>query len=664
MEPIGDAQAFVSAAREAALTKPILVIKAGRSEAAAKAAASHTGALSGSDEVLDAAFRRCGVLRVSSIADLFYMAEVLGRQPRPAGNRLTIVTNAGGPAVLAADALVAGGGQLAQLTEPTVEALNALLPPHWSHNNPVDVLGDADAERYARAIEIVARDPASDGLLVVLTPQGMTRPAQVAELVKDAARPASKPILSSFMGGADVELGNDILNRAGIPTFRFPDTAARVFNYMARFSEDLKALYETPVAVGDNVPSYPAEAAAILESARSRGRTLLTESESKQMLAADGIPTVRTEVALNETEAVRWAGEIGYPVVLKLHSETVTHKSDVGGVHLNLKSEGEVGAAWQAVSGVTGFDGATVQPMAKLDGYELILGASVDPQFGPVLLFGSGGRLVEVCKDRALGLPPLNSTLAQRLMERTRIFRALLGVRGRGPVDLQALQGLLLRFSRLVVEQRWIQEIDINPLLVSETSQLALDARVLIYEAGTPVTGLPRTAIRPYPSRYVKETSMKDGEPVIVRPIRPEDEPLMAHFHSTLSDQSVYFRYFHYINLTQRVSHERLTRICFNDYDRQMALVAEAGGEILGAARFTRLRATQSAEFAMVVIDRCQRRGLGQLLLGQLVDVARREGLESLTGETLPENRPMIGLARKLGFEAQKDLEEGTVKLF
>jgi len=221
-----------------------------------------------------------------------------------------------------------------------------------------------------------------------------------------------------------------------------------------------------------------------------------------------------------------------------------------------------------------------------------------------------------------------------------------------------------VRFSRLVVEQRWIQEIDINPLLVSETSQLALDARVLIYEAGTPVTGLPRTAIRPYPSRYVKETSMKDGEPVIVRPIRPEDEPLMAHFHSTLSDQSVYFRYFHYINLTQRVSHERLTRICFNDYDRQMALVAEAGGEILGAARFTRLRATQSAEFAMVVIDRCQRRGLGQLLLGQLVDVARREGLESLTGETLPENRPMIGLARKLGFEAQKDLEEGTVKLF
>lgn len=664
MESIGDARAFVSAAREAALSKPILVIKAGRSEAAAKAAASHTGALSGSDEVLDAAFRRCGVLRVTSIADLFYMAEVLGRQPRPAGNRLSIVTNAGGPAVLAADALVAGGGQLAQLTEPTVEALNALLPPHWSHNNPVDVLGDADAERYAKAIEIVARDPASDGLLVILTPQGMTRPAQVAELVKDAARPASKPILSSFMGGADVALGNDILNRAGIPTFRFPDTAARVFNYMARFSENLKALYETPVAVGDDVPSYPAEAAAILEGARARGRTLLTEYESKRLLAAYGIPTVRTEVALSEEESVRRASEIGYPVVLKLHSETVTHKSDVGGVHLNLKSEAEVRAAWQAMAGVTGFDGVTVQPMAKLDGYELILGASVDPQFGPVLLFGSGGRLVEVYKDRALGLPPLNSTLAQRLMERTRIFRALLGVRGRGPVDLHALQGLLVRFSRLVVEQRWIREIDINPLLVSETSQLALDARVLIYEAGTPVTALPRTAIRPYPSRYVKETVLKDGSPVIVRPIRPEDEPLIARFHSTLSDQSVYFRYFHYINLTQRVSHERLTRICFNDYDRQMALVAEAGGEILGAARFTRLRATQSAEFAMVISDRCQRRGLGQLLLGQLVDVARREGLESLTGETLPENRPMIGLARKLGFQAQENLEEGTVKLF
>ena len=664
MESIGDARGFVSAAREAALSKPILVIKAGRSDAAAKAAASHTGALSGSDEVLDAAFRRCGVLRVNDIADLFYMAEVLGKQPRPAGSRLTIVTNAGGPAVLAADALVAGGGQLATLTDSSLAALDALLPKHWSHANPVDVLGDAGAERYAKAVEIAAKDPASDGLLVILTPQGMTEPSQVAERIKSAPRPASKPILTSWMGGADVALGNDILNRAGIPTFRFPDTAARVFNYMAQFSENLKSLYETPAAVGDDIPSFPADAAALIDAARASGRTLLTEFESKRLLAAYGIPTVRTEVATSEDEAARLAAAIGYPVVLKLHSETVTHKSDVGGVHLNLADDAAVRAAWKAMAGLTGFDGATVQPMVKLDGYELILGSSVDPQFGPVMLFGSGGKLVEVYRDRALGLPPLNSTLALRMMERTRIFRALLGVRGRGPVDLRALEGLLVRFSRLVVEQRWIREIDINPLLVSETSQVALDARVLIYPASTPATALPRVAIRPYPSRYAQAAVLKDGTPVTVRPIRPEDEPLVARFHSTLSDQSVYFRYFHYINLNQRVSHERLTRICFNDYDREMALVAEAGGEILGAARFTRLRATNSAEFAMVVSDRCQRRGLGRLLLGQLVEVARREGLEALTGDTLPENRPMIALARQAGFSAEEDRAEGTIKLY
>ncbi len=664
MESVGDAHAFVSAAREAALSKPILVIKAGRSQAAAKAAASDTGALSGSDEVLDAAFRRCGVLRVESIADLFYMAEVLGKQPRPAGARLTIVTNAGGPAVLAADALVAGGGQLTQLSEQTLTALDALLPPHWSHNNPVDVLGDADAERYGRAVEIAANDPASDGLLVILTPQGMTASAEVAERVKAAPRPANKPILSSFMGGADVALANDSLNRAGIPTFRYPDTAARVFNYMAQFSENLKSLYETPQAVDGDFLSFPADAAAILAAVRASGRTLLTEFESKKLLTAYGIPTVRTELAKSADDAAHWAGVIGYPVALKLHSETVTHQTDVGGVHLNLHSEGGVRAAWRAMAPLTGFDGATVQPMVRLDGYELILGSSVDSQFGPVLLFGSGGRLVEVYRDRSLTLPPLNSTLALRMMERTRIFTALLGVRGRGPVDLRALEGLLVRFSRLVTEQTWIREIDINPLLVGESVQLALDARVLVYPAATPADALPRVAIRPYPARHVRQSALKDGTAITVRPIRPEDEPLMVRFHATLSDQSVYYRYFHFLNLNQRVSHERPTHICFIDYDRQMALVAEAAGEILGVARFIRIRDIKSAEFAMVVSDGRQRLGLGELLLRQLIDVARNEGVSALTGDTLPENRPMIALARKAGFNAKDDRAAGNVKLF
>jgi acetyltransferase len=675
MESIGDARAFVSAAREVALSKPIIVIKAGRSEAAAKAAASHTGSLSGSDEVLEAAFRRCGVLRVVNISDLFYMSEVLAKQPRPSGPRLTILTNAGGPGVLATDALMLLNGKLAELSADSMAALNHILPPHWSHGNPIDILGDAGPDRYAKSVDIAAKDPNSDALLVIMTPQGMTAPTLIAEKLKPYAKLEGKPILASWMGGVEAAGGEEILNRAGIPTFPYPDTAVRVFDYMWRYTYNLRGLYETPALAPEADSTAREQVASLIADVRNSGRTLLTEAESKQLLSFYGIPTVRTLAAKTADEAVRFAGEIGYPVVLKLHSETITHKTDVGGVQLDLADETAVRRAWNAIdssvrdkAGPGHFQGVTVQPMVSRDGYELIIGSSIDPQFGPVLLFGSGGMLVEVYKDRALALPPLNTTLARRMMEQTRIFTALEGVRGRKAVPLAELDQLLVRFSRLVIEQPWIKEIDINPLLASSERLVALDARVIVHGAEMRPQDLPRPAIRPYPVQYVEQWTASDGTPVAIRPIRPEDEPMMVAFHQRLSERSVYFRYFHLLNLDQRTAHERLTRICFIDYDREMALVAEraggpsGGSEILGVGRLTRTHGTNDAEMAILVSDDFHHRGLGTELLRRLIDIARREEIERITADILTENRTMQRICERLGFRLAYQAEDGAVK--
>lgn len=680
MESIGNARSFLSAAREVALTKPIIVIKAGRTEAAAKAAASHTGSLAGSDDALDAAFRRCGVLRVKTIEDLFNMAEVLAKQPRPKGRRLTILTNAGGPGVLATDALITEGGKLAELSSETVESLQQILPPAASTHNPIDILGDAEPARYAKALEIAVKDPNSDGLLVILTPQAMSDPTQTAEQLKGFGRGEGKPILASWMGGADVAAGEAILNRANISTFAYPDTAAHVFNYMWQYSYNLRSLYETPV-LGVDEGSCNGEvcdlplAKVIIERARGDGRTILTEFESKQLLASYGIPTVDTRIAVSEDEAVKVATEIGYPVVLKLYSETITHKTDVGGVKLNLKDALAVGEAYRAIAaavrekaGAEAFQGVTVQPMVKLEGYEIIIGSSLDSQLGPVLLFGTGGQLVEVFQDRALALPPLNTTLARRMMEQTKIYRALKGVRGRPPVDLVALEQLMVRFSQLVVEQPWIKEIDINPLLASPEQLIALDARVVLHSSEVMADQLPKSAIRPYPTQYVAPWTLKDGTSLTIRPIRPEDEPLIVKFHETLSERSVYMRYLHLMKLSQRVSHDRLTRICFIDYDRQMALVAdyqnpETGEqELVGVARLSKLRGRNQAEFSLLVSDPFQYRGLGSELLQRLLQVGRAEKLSRIAADIHPENQVMQHLCEKLGFTLYRGLADEVVK--
>lgn len=677
MESIGDPRSFLSAAREVSLTKPIIVIKAGRTAAAAKAAASHTGALAGSDDVLDAAFKRCGVLRVERIAEIFYMAEVLSKQPRPQGPNLTIVTNAGGPGVLATDALIQSGGQLTKLSEETMSKLDEILPPHWSHGNPVDILGDAEPDRYAKAVEIVAKDPDSDGMLVVLTPQDMTDPTQTAEQLRNAlAGTQKKPMIASWMGGADVAAGQSILSRAGVATFPYPDTATRVFNYMWQYAKNLRAIYETPalpITSADEEINHQ-RARGLIDAVRQKNRTTLTEYESKQIFAAYGIPTVDTRLAPTVEEAIEMAEAIGYPVVVKLNSETITHKSDVNGVQLNLPNADAVRNAYQSIEksvtqihGPGNFHGVTVQPMEKLNGYELIVGSSQDAQFGPVMLFGAGGTLVEVFRDRALALPPLNTTLARRLMEETRIYTALQGVRGRDPVDLEALERLLVRFSQLIVEQPRIKEIDINPLLVSSDRLIALDARVLLHEPDLAEKVLPRSAIHPYPHQYSGTWIDPSGQEVTIRPIRPEDEPKMVEFNRKLTPDTIYLRYFHPISAAQLVAHEQLARLCFIDYEREMNLVAErlneqGNPEIIGLGQLTKLHGSRDAEFAILISDDFQRQGLGTELLTRLVAFGRDEKLEHIVAEILPENEGMKRVSSRLGFSMRMNRVEGVIE--
>lgn len=682
MESVGDARSFLSAAREVALRKPIIVIKVGHSAAAAKAAASHTGALTGSDDVIDAAFRRVGVLRVDTIAELFDLAELLAKQPRPSGPRLAIVTNGGGPAVLATDALIECSGSLAELSPQSYSELDKILPSHWSRNNPIDILGDASPERYAKAIEIVARDENNDGLLAILAPQSVTDPQTTAEKLRAFANLKTKPFLASWMGGRGVAPGVAILDEAKVPTFEYPDAAARAFCAMWRYSRNLDAIYETP-ALGDGSEIRKADAEKVIQSSLREGRVLLTEVESKQILEAYGIPVVKTRVARSEKEAVARAAKMNGPVVLKILSKTITHKSEVEGVKLNLRGATAVRHAFRQIKNAVAknkerrfpnrpgdgsenaaaigpaFLGVTVQPMIVHDGYELILGSSIDAQFGPVLLFGAGGYLVEIFKDRALGLPPLNQTLARRLLEQTQIYQALRGIRGRTSVDLNALEEIMVRFSQLVVEQRWIKEIDINPLIASSKGMIALDARVVLHAPGQREENLPRAVIRPYPVEYVRKWRV-GKTPVTIRPIRPEDEPLMIEFHKTLSDYSVYLRYFGVLTLKKRTVHERLRRVCFIDYDREIALVVDlrnrdGSHQILAVGRLIKGHARNEAEFSILVSDPWQGKGLGTELLKLLVAAGRKERVHRIFGYIMAENTRMRQVSEEVGFKLRFD---------
>lgn len=661
MESVGDVRRFISAARAAARAKHVIVVKAGRHEAGAKAAASHTGALAGSDAVFDTAIRRAGVLRVDTIPDLFNMAEILAHQPAPRGPGLAIITNAGGPGVMATDALMLAGGQLAPLAQESLAGLSKVLPPFWSHGNPVDVLGDATAERYRQAVEICARDPNVQGLLVLLTPQAMTDPTETARQLAPFARLDGKPILASWMGGVDVRAGRSLLSEAGIATFDSPEAAIKAFLHLVQYRKNQELLYEQPAALPEDWRPGQPKVRALIDQVRGTGRTLLTEFEAKELLAAYGIPVVPTRIARGADEAVAEAGKLGYPVVLKLYSETITHKSDAGGVMLNVADEASVRSAFARIKenagryadqhrlGSGAFLGVTVQPMVKLKGYELIVGSSVDAQFGPTILFGCGGVLVEVFKDRALGLPPLNRTLARRLMERTRIFEALKGVRGERSVPLDQLETLLVRFSYLLCDFPELREIDINPLLASPDGLIALDARVLLADSAAPPA---RPAIEPYPNQLVTNWRLPNGTAIVVRPIRAEDEPLIEAHHRALSEQSIRMRFF---SMVKALNRDSLIRLCHLDYAREMALVAERRDEqnrpeIIGVSRYYMNPQDRSAEFAVIVRDAYQGVGLGQHLMERLIAVAKERGVKRLVGMVLRQNNRMLTLAKELGF--------------
>jgi acetyltransferase len=668
MESIGDVRRFLSAARAVARTKQVIVVKSGRHEAGARAAASHTGALAGADAVFDAAFRRAGILRVNTIADMFNMSDILAKQPRPLGPNLALITNAGGPGVMATDALMLAGGQLATLSSDTLEALNNVLPAFWSHANPIDILGDATPERYRKTVEICASDPNIQGILVLLTPQAMTNPTETARQLVPFAKLGKRPILATWMGGVAVRRGQEILDEAGIPTFDSPEAAITAFLHMVQYHRNQELLYEAPPALPEEIIPDQERVRRLIAAARTDHRTLLTEVEAKEVLAAYGIPVAPTIPCRTADDAVAAARQIGYPVVVKLLSRIITHKSDVGGVKLNLHDDDGVRSAFRTIEanvagkGPQAFDGVSVQPMVIQKGFELIVGSSIDRQFGPVVLFGAGGIMVEVFKDSALSFPPLTRTLARRLIERTRISHALAGIRGQKPVNITELESLLVRFSQLVADFLDIAEIDINPLLASPERVVALDARVLLAPADLPESQRPRLAIRPYPNQYCTSFNLADGTTIDVRPMRPEDEPLIVEMHAGHSERTIRMRYF---SLIKRLSRDRLIRFCHLDYDRDMALVAvhrDSAGRphIVGVSRYSLHPETGSAEFAAIVTDVWQSKSIGWNLMGRLIDVARLNGIKKLVGPILRENDTMLQLVQELGFTIEPT-EDSTI---
>ncbi len=676
MESVSERREFMSAARAFAKEKPVVAYKSGRFAESAKAAASHTGALAGEDAVYDAALQRAGIVRVFEIDDVFDSAELLARVRPPTGAKLAIVTNAGGPGVMATDALLAREGSLATLSEETLRDLNALLPPFWSRGNPVDVLGDAGPERFAKATELVLKDEGVDAVLIILTPQAMTDPTATAREIGRIAAEGHKPLLAAWMGGRTVSEGGEVLTEANVPTYTTPEQAVRAFMHLVHYARNLDILYETPRDI-------PVRFELDREKIKERfdavfsdtARTTLSEGTSKELLDAYGIPTTLLQEATSADEAVKIAEEIGYPVVLKVHSPDITHKTDVGGVVLDLEDAAAVCAAFERIVSSAreaepeaDVQGVTVQRMIKArHGFELILGAKHDPAFGAVIMVGTGGTAAEVFRDRALALPPLNERLARRMLESLRSWRLLTGFRGRPAVDLDKLLEVIMRFSYLVADYPEIAELDINPLLATPDEAIALDARIVIEpdrvgERRLPYGRYDHLAIRPYPYEYVRKTKMEDGTPVVLRPIRPEDEPRWHEMLRVSSRESIRFR-FRYI--FKESTHEMATRYCFTDYDRELAIVAEieADGErkLAGVGRLVAGADRETAEYAVFVADPWQDKGLGGQLTDYCLEIARGWGVLHVQAETTPDNTRMITIFRNRGFKIESRFEEGVV---
>jgi acetyltransferase len=661
IESIRDSRYFMSAARAFARKKPLLAYKAGRYAESAQAAASHTGAMAGVDAVYQAAFDRAGIVRVFDMQSVFESAALLTQHPQPVGPRLAIVTNAGGPGVMATDSLLELGGHLSKLSDATLQELNRFLPDNWSHHNPVDVIGDADAERFVRAVEIVVADENVDTVLAILTPQAMTNPTLTATRLTQVSLPSRKTLLASWMGGVLMAEGIRLLQQSHIPSFATPEQAIHGFMHLIQYSVNREMLYETPRDISIAYPSSALERSDIFSKRSFQSeRSILTELESTALLQSYGIPTTQMAVAENTDQAVRASSGMGYPVVMKIYSPQITHKTDVHGVALNLQNENEVRATFDRMMQSAGtlrpdahILGVVIQPMVTaIHGVELILGAKRDPVFGTVMMVGTGGVTAELSKDRSLELPPINERLAMRMLTSLKSWPLLNGFRGRPRADIDRLIETLLRFSSLIVEQPDIVEADINPLLITSNSLVALDARfVLASRTDRPKRPYDHLAVRPYPSEFESLTTLKDGTAIRLRPIRPEDEPKWRAMLRRCSDASIWSRF--HVSFKE-ATHELATRFCFLDYDREIAIVAETIGEahpeIVAVGRLVSDADHRTAEFAVLVEDAWQNRGLGTAITRHCVGIAGPWGIHKIVAETSAMTSRMVTIFRKMDF--------------
>lgn len=671
IEDIRHARKFMSAARGAARSKPVLVLKAGRAPEGAKAAASHTGALAGADDVYDAAIRRAGMLRVYSTEDLFDAVEILTHARPVVGERLTIITNGGGPGVMATDALIAGEGKLAALSAETMGRLDAILPATWSHGNPVDIIGDATAERYMQTIEIVLQDPQSDALLFIHAPTAIVSSVDIAGMVAPLLQNSSRNAVACWLGGDAVAQARNIFSEAGIPTYDTPEDAVHGFMQTVQFRRNQNLLMQAPPSISSEFKPDHAGAQAVARDALAQGRTMLSEPEAKIMLAAYGIPVVETRTANTVEQAVRSAEEIGYPVAVKILSPEINHKSDVGGVVLDLETSEAVHSAATAMHRRLSelrpdatLQGFSVQAMARRpDSHELIIGVTTDPVFGPVILFGQGGVAVEVMDDNTIGLPPLNMVLARDMISRTRVSKMLAGYRNRPAADIDAICRTLIQVSHLVSDIPEIAELDINPLVADGRGVIALDARVRIKQPET-ATGLERLAIRPYPKELEQWVTWQGG-PVLLRPIRPEDGAEHIAFFKALDPDDVRFRMFSGMRELQPSQLARFTQI---DYDREMAFIAtrkqvDGGSETLGVARVVADPDNVQAEFAIIIRSDLKTQGLGAILMEKLIDYCRSRGTNEIVGEALSQNVGVLNLVKRFDFDVHPFADNGTMAL-
>jgi acetyltransferase len=671
METLTQARRFMSAARSFARTKPIIVLKVGRSQEGAKAALYHTGSITGNNQIFDAIFRRAGILRVGSISELFDCAKNLSMQRRPNGNRLAIITNAGGPGVIATDALIDQVGNLADLSAETIQYLDEKMPRFWSRGNPIDMLADADPLRYSIALKACLRDPNVDGILAILTPQAMTDAVAVARELVEIAKDSYKTVLALFMGEEDVAEGRRILAQGKIPAYEKPEDAVKSFLNMVEYQRNLRLLTETPATIPHAFAPHTVENRRIISDIALSGRTILTAPEVKEILINYEIPVPKGRLVKNPREARALATRIGFPVVMKIVSPDIIYERDVNGIISDIQTEEEIDPAYDRI-----MDAVRLKaPDARISGmyieemlekrYELLIGSKKDPIFGPVIVFGMGGVAVDVFKDTNIGIPPLNMSLAQQLIDGTKISTLLKGYRGAVAMDEEAIQFLLYKFAYLIMDFPEISEMDINPFAVDERGGIVLDAKIILDEkvAGKTVKPFSHMVICPYPKEYERFVLLRGGRPVLLRPIRPEDEPMHEEMFSTLSPETRRFRFFGPVKET----HEMLAHYTQIDYDREMAIIAELneGGRkrMAGVARLIADPYNETAEYAIVLGDPWQRQGLGTIMTRYMLEIARNRGIKRVYAYTLEDNADMLHLFEKFRFTSRREEDMFRVDL-